>query len=164
VNAAPTIRAILAADPTISSLLNFLPNDTRTVRVYTTWLTRVETPTSFMRPDVDTLWPSIFVSRGGVPTRHPQDFRVPGMTAMYPQVWVYMPMLRGIDFEDRSALVLQRARVLLPEDLEVVDPHTGLKGRLRWWGDQPGREADEYTSTWGESSMYEYRARWREED
>lgn len=160
-NALPAIQAALAGDSTIESLVQFLPNDIRANYVYTTWLTRDYTPDAFMQAEVDTLWPSIFLSAGS-PVRHPQDYKVPFMTVIYPQVWCYMPMLNGIDPFDRSRKVLQRAREIL-HDMAVADPDTLIPGRLGWFGDVAGRQADEYKDTWTESSLYEYRARWRNE-
>lgn len=161
-NASLSIAAILAADVTIDGLLRFLPGDARTTAVYTTWLTRSETPAAFMNTSVDTLWPSVFVTPGGEPKRHPQDFRVPGMTVMYPAVWCYAPMLKGIDYDTITRRVLLRAMALL-EETGVIDPDTGLHGRLGWFGGQDGRRAEEYVDTWGASHLYQYRARWREE-
>lgn len=161
-NCSTFIAATLAADSVVTALLSFLPGDTRTVRVYTTWLTREDTPAAFMKPSIDTLWPSVFISPGGQPKRHPQDYKIPGLTVLYPQVWCYCPMLAGIDFEQITRRVLHRAMQLL-EEAPLVDPDTGIPGRIGWFGDQDGRRAEEYVDTWGASSMYQYRARWREE-
>ena len=160
-NATAAIKAILEADATLEGMIQFLPGDTRTDYIYTKPLTRLLSPTAFQKPTVDTLWPSLYIA-SAAPVRHPQDYKIPYMTVIYPHVWCYVPTLEGIEYEEKARLILQRVRVLI-HDIQVIDPDTGLSGRLAWFGDTAGREADEYTKVWAESSMYEYRARWRDE-
>lgn len=160
-NAQASIIAKLEADTTLDAMLTSIPGDTRLTQIYPSPIVREVYPDAFLDPTADVLRPSIYVSDGGGAVPHPQAFKIRYLVALYPQVWIYAPVLPGTNGTSLVAQIREHVRSLLTE-MAVVDSDTGLGGRLGWMNDLGAQYASEYVKTWMDAIRFQYRTRTQE--
>lgn len=158
-NAQATIVAALNDSTVLTDLLIVLPGDDRDAAIYTEPIDHGSAPDAYM-PGTDTLRPSIYVSVGGAATEHPQAWKITDLAALYPECYVYAPVLSGFDGKTlvRKATDIVRGTL---EGLAVADEDTGIPGRLGWFGDLPPHQATEFENTYAAGVRMQYRIRWR---